>query len=542
VPPLATPLRVWLLLATAAAAALRLCDLGTWSLWIDEANTFRDATIPLQGEGGLLEQTRAFYPVPFLLLRGLFALGLGQDEGSLRLPFALVGIATVPLLGRWGRRLVGDGGAVVAAWLCALHPWHVFWSQNARGYGLAFLCAAWATHLADRWAERGGVRPLLAALAVLGFGMLCHPTTGSLALGLVVFVLLRRAPRLGPPQWAVLGLVVVAVLFGLPLALVAWSPYEDFLRAKANTSLVHFAQTTAFYYRPILLLAALVGWLAIQTRVGAVRARLFACLAGMPLFALAVVGATVVQTTARYSIGVFPLLLWLGGALAAQLGAAVRGSLAHPPLQQRLAAGLALIALPLEAAAALPGYYFERHGDRGLWREALAAAQAHAGGRPIYVVTVAHPIATYYLQRHRWAEGPEATAAKVQIHQLTSWGVQGLPNRKSNLAADAAPDASPAAVRLHAPGGQNHLRWHAAAAKNWGGRLLVVVTLPELAEFDDGELAPALQRDFDLIQHLPCFVGPKDESLYVYALRPPPPPPPPATGANPPGPGLPGGR
>lgn len=515
-------------------------DLGTWSLWIDEAHTFRDATIPLYGEGGLLEQNRALYPVPFLLLRGLFALGLGQDETALRLPFALVGIATVPLLGWWGRRLVGDGGAVVAAWLCAVHPWHVFWSQNARGYGLAFLCAAWATQLADRWAEHGGARRLLATLAVVCLGMLCHPTTGSLALGLVVFALVRRAPRLGPTQVAVLALAAVSVLFGLPLALVAWSPYEDFLRAKANPSLVHFLQTTAFYYRPILLLAALVGWLGIQQRIGAVRSRLLACLAGMPLFALAVVGASVAQTTARYSIGVFPLILWLGGALAVQAGAAVRGVAPRPALRLRVAGALALLALPLECLAVLPGYYLDRHGDRGRWREAFAAAKAHLAGQPIYVVTVAQPIATYYLQRQRWAAGPGATAATVQIHALTRWGVQGLPNRKSNTTAEAMPDSSPEAVRLHAPGGLNHLRWHAAAAQQWGGRLVVVTTLPELAEFDDGELAPALQRDFDLIEHLPCFVGPKDESLYVYVLRPPSPPPR-APGEAPGGTGLPGG-
>lgn len=503
-PPLARSLRIWLWLATGVAAGLRLLDLGTWSLWIDEAHTFRDATMPLFGDGGLFATDRGFYPVPFLLLRGLFAVGLGQDEGSLRLPFALVGIATVPVLGLLGRRIVGDRAAVVAAWLCALHPWHVYWSQNARGYGLAFLCAAIAVHGLDRWADRGGVRALAGALLALALGVACHPTAGTLLLGLAGFMVVRRMRRFGPPQLAGLAVLAVALLFGLPPAIAALLPYQEFLGSKPNVSLVHFAQTTAYYYRPLLLLAALAGGLGLQDRLGPTRTRLLLCLAGLPLFGLAVVSSSVAQTTARYSIAVFPVLLWLAAALAVRLAEALRGTASTPEPRARFAAALALVALPLDCGAPLLGYFGERHGDRGAWREALVAARAHAGNRRLYVVTVHQPIVSYYLQRNLWAEGPAATDPTVQVHALTRWLLRGT-------AADGS--------RVHPDGGRGYLRWHAAEAEKWGGQLVVVTTLPELAEHDDGELWPALQADFDLVLHLPCFVGPKDESLYVYAPR-----------------------
>src|SRR5690606_20176315 len=129
----------WIILgATLVALVMRMLWLGEWSMWIDEAHTWRDATMPLLGENGYMQSGRQDYPLPFLLLRFLFGIGvLGFDEWSVRLPFALMGIATVPLLAICGRRLVGTWPAVIAACLLAINPWHIFWSQSARGYAMA---------------------------------------------------------------------------------------------------------------------------------------------------------------------------------------------------------------------------------------------------------------------------------------------------------------------------------------------------------------------------------------------------------------------
>ena len=62
--------RQWIviLIATVVAAALRMYELGEWSMWVDEAHTWRDATMPLTGERGFMSEQRRYYPVPFLLL------------------------------------------------------------------------------------------------------------------------------------------------------------------------------------------------------------------------------------------------------------------------------------------------------------------------------------------------------------------------------------------------------------------------------------------------------------------------------------------
>jgi uncharacterized membrane protein len=87
------------------------------------------------------------------------------DEAPYRLPSALFGILTVPLLFLAGRRLVGARAAFTAAVLLALSSWHMFYSQHARMYALflfLFLAAAYAI-LA--W-QRSGKWPHL-GLAVL---------------------------------------------------------------------------------------------------------------------------------------------------------------------------------------------------------------------------------------------------------------------------------------------------------------------------------------------------------------------------------------
>jgi hypothetical protein len=74
---------------------------------------------------------------------------------------------------------------------------------------------------------------------------------------------------------------------------------------------------------------------------------------------------------------------------------------------------------------------------------------------------------------------------------------------------------------IHDPGAEAYLAWHAQQAKRGDALFAVMVTMPELIEADpDGSFRAVLVRDFVLAQHLPCWVGPKDESVYVYVPKP----------------------
>ncbi len=144
----------FLLLLTLAAAWLRLSHLGSKSLWLDEGATVALARASWRhfawvwwyGEANL--QT-----VYFLLMRGW--IHGGQSEAWLRLPSALFGIASVPLLYVVARRLATASVALASAALLAFSPAHVYYSQEARSYTLAIFLVLVSSYFFVRAVEEG---------------------------------------------------------------------------------------------------------------------------------------------------------------------------------------------------------------------------------------------------------------------------------------------------------------------------------------------------------------------------------------------------
>lgn len=494
-----------LLAATALAAVLRFCALGDWSLWVDEAHTWRDATMPLSGDGGFLGTARAFYPLTFLLLRGLFALGLGQDAASMRLPFVLIGIATVPLLGVCGRRLVGAWPAVLAAVFLAVHPWHVYWSQNARGYVVVVLAAVVTADRVFVYVRHDRLRDLFAVWAAIAVGALSHATGLLLAAGFVAFLVLRARPL---DRRRVARLVVGAVLLAvaLPWMVENLTPFQEFMRSKDSPSLAHFVQTTGFYFRPIVLLAAAVGLWQLRHFGGRDRALALGSLSAVAFGVLLVIGSRLVLTTARYAICALPIVTWLAAFAAAQLAAALLRVPGAAKWPRRLAAALLPLLVVGEHTWSLADYYTVQHGQRARWSEAAAYLREQAAGRPIRVATVNHPTLLYYLRPGQWAFQVPKEYAANRVVPLIDWMVElGVDEDKKHVCD---------------PGAVAHIAWHREAARASRALFAFVVTMPELVEQDhDGRLRAAITQECHLVRHLPCWVGPKDESIYVYVLK-----------------------
>jgi len=141
--------RVWatviLALLTILGAWLRLSHLGTKSLWMDEGATValaraswrHFAWVWWHGEASL--QT-----IYFLLMRGWVHGGL--SEIWLRLPSALFGTASIPLLYPLARKFMPVSAALAAAALLTFSPTHVYYSQEARSYALAILLVLLSTY------------------------------------------------------------------------------------------------------------------------------------------------------------------------------------------------------------------------------------------------------------------------------------------------------------------------------------------------------------------------------------------------------------
>lgn len=213
------PAVVVLLGITALAAALRLWGIRDWS-WNDaEAATWRALQLPLAGGSGFFSAPESRAPLAHFALRWLVDSGLlpSLGEGALRLPFAFVGIVTVPLLALFGRRFVGTWPALLAALLLACHPAHVAHSQSAAA--AVVLPLVW-TLLPRALAARRSFA-LFAAILVAG---LADPT-GWCAVPLVAATVLpvgwSRSYRLG---FGLVGAVFAALAlphWGLPLTAAA---------------------------------------------------------------------------------------------------------------------------------------------------------------------------------------------------------------------------------------------------------------------------------------------------------------------------------
>lgn len=154
------------------AAVLRVWHIGAQSVWIDEYLTLEVAT-PKPG-----------YPLWQLLRHNihgplhtfaiyLFSLVSTQD-GWLRLPSAIAGTATVPLLFAWMRPRFGARAACWGALLLAVNPLHVHYSQEIRNYAFVVFFATAAAVAVDRFALAATVRHTIAYAACVAASVLSN--------------------------------------------------------------------------------------------------------------------------------------------------------------------------------------------------------------------------------------------------------------------------------------------------------------------------------------------------------------------------------
>ncbi|MEA2217124.1 MAG: mannosyltransferase [Solirubrobacteraceae bacterium] len=203
----------WPLLAlTFLAGVLRLSTLDLQSFWGDEAFTpvhlLHPSLWATLREIGRTENTP---PLWYLLEWADFRV-LGDGEVALRLPSALAGIAAVPVAWAIGRELSGRRAAVACAAFVAVNPLFVWYSQEARSYGLFVLTAALAM-LSFVRAQREPTRGRMAVFALAGsLALLTHYFAVFLLMPMVLWLLWEPRTRR-----AALGATGTIVLVGAAL-------------------------------------------------------------------------------------------------------------------------------------------------------------------------------------------------------------------------------------------------------------------------------------------------------------------------------------
>jgi O-antigen/teichoic acid export membrane protein len=151
--------------APAVGAALGLLVLVAFAIrvyiprgiWLDEATSITQAQMPL---GEMLESLRTtdVHPPLHHLIEWAIAHGTGSvSELAMRMPSVLAGTLMVPVLYLLGRELYDRRAALLAAALGTFAPFLLWYSQEARMYGLFMLFAALAMLGQLRALRRGGV-------------------------------------------------------------------------------------------------------------------------------------------------------------------------------------------------------------------------------------------------------------------------------------------------------------------------------------------------------------------------------------------------
>jgi len=200
----------WLLPAILLLAlALRLYMLEQKSFWVDELDQI------LYGQGSLAFTLSSPTPPIDYLVTHFVVHYIGQSEGIVRLPDVLWGVLTVLVVYRLGCLLFDRPVGYLAAFLLAILPIHIQYSQEARFYSLPTLlfslCVYAAVRALDQPTRTGWLRYGVVCLLALFTQLYAIPVLGLLGLWVL---LIRRPPRL--TLFTFVGVTVIPVaVFGL---------------------------------------------------------------------------------------------------------------------------------------------------------------------------------------------------------------------------------------------------------------------------------------------------------------------------------------
>ncbi len=128
-------LREWVLAAIVLLAfGLRLCRLDAESLWYDET-----VSVHLAGKSlpNLMAHTAGdIHPPGYYVLLHVWTRVAGSSDFAVAFPSVLLGVLLVAVAYRLGSKVFGVRAALVAAFLVAISPYNIWYSQEVRMYTL----------------------------------------------------------------------------------------------------------------------------------------------------------------------------------------------------------------------------------------------------------------------------------------------------------------------------------------------------------------------------------------------------------------------
>jgi len=200
------------------AFLIRAATLDVQSMWRDEVDALRFATLPWSEM--LANFTRPGWngPLFYLLLRGWIA-GAGTSEFALRFFSLCFGVLGVPLIYVLGRQLFGLSVGLISALLISTSPYLVWYSQEVKMYTLVSILGLLAIYSLQRALKGGGWPWWLAQIGATSLAFYSH-ILAALLIPVQVLIAFAWWPQLRK-RWRQ-ALVSLACLTLPYLPLVVW--------------------------------------------------------------------------------------------------------------------------------------------------------------------------------------------------------------------------------------------------------------------------------------------------------------------------------
>lgn len=349
------------LLLVALAVLLRWINLAGWDMWTDEVQTLWQAQSGNYHEGPMYSTA----PINFWLTR-ISVEAFGANELGERFPSFATGVLAVAVFA-WGfRRWIGARAALLGAFLLAIDPWHVGWSQTGRHFSPQMLFVLIGVLLFLKgWTDRRPVAVWVSA-AFLAAAIFTHSSTTFFAGTLLVALAAewwssrRSESRRGAGDYLKAGLPIALVLLVYLPIFVGVGSYLLENKPPWNPGW-NILGSLAFYIMPPLACSALagifIGWKEKQDwRL------LFPLLVTVPLLLL-VISTSFTIASAAYLLSMLPFVVALASFALVRV-------VDWASDRELLWAGLAIVAgVVLARGYELAHYYTVYNGFKARWEE-----------------------------------------------------------------------------------------------------------------------------------------------------------------------------
>lgn len=388
------------------AAGVRLWKLGDWSFWEDEVFSVQGA----QNFPSVITVN----PVVYMLIR-VFTDYFGISEWSARLGPCIIGILSVPLLYWPVRRMFNAKVAMIACLFLIIHPWHIFWSQNARAYSLAFLFSGLSASLFYLALERDKVGLTILSLFMTIISIFTYAQSVMLLPVFIGYVILSILIPVGIPKGLNgKNLIVFFGPFMLALLSLFMPEVRDYIYSgwgfnELNRSPMYIIFTLVYGLSVPMAVAAFVG--GIHSLIYLNRNGLFLiCYAVIPLAILLAI-SPFLNVAGYYLFLTMPAYLFLAAFCAGELTrVASRGS-------KILSASVILIIFIFLLSQSYL-YFQVENGGRPKWREAFQALKPRIGSNDLLVVAMPQ-VAEYYL-REKGEEPASGSTTMMELKDVIS--------------------------------------------------------------------------------------------------------------------------